>query len=52
MAGNHGAGKGDTYRKIDYDKWSKNYDKIFKKKVRRNNVSKTNSTKHGRTTSK
>lgn len=25
------AGKGDSYRKIDYKKWSENYDKIFKK---------------------
>ena len=26
------AGKGDTYRKVDYKKWSENYDEIFRKK--------------------
>lgn len=31
MEGKHGAGKGDTYRKLDYEKWSHNYDMIFKK---------------------
>lgn len=31
MEGKHGAGKGDIYRKIDYDLWSRNYDMIFKK---------------------
>lgn len=30
--GMHGAGKGDTYRKIDYQKWSDNWDAIFKPK--------------------
>jgi hypothetical protein len=25
------AGKGDTYRPVDWKKWSDNYDKIFKK---------------------
>jgi len=33
----HSAGKGDTYRRIDYKKWSENYDKIFKKKVKKQN---------------
>lgn len=32
MEGEHGAGKGDTYRKLDYDKWSKGWDMIFAKK--------------------
>jgi hypothetical protein len=36
MEGIHGAGKGDTYRKVDYNEWSKNYDAIFGKKVKKN----------------
>jgi hypothetical protein len=32
MSGKHSAGKGDRYRKVDYDLWSKNWDSIFKKK--------------------
>ncbi len=32
MEGNHGAGKGDTYRHVDYQKWSDNWDAIFGKK--------------------
>ena len=51
MYGNNGAGKGDTYRKLDYDMWSKNYDAIFKK-VRKKNGNKTSSTNDRRTTSK
>lgn len=37
MEGIHGAGKGDTYRKLDYDKWSRGWDAIFagKKKKRK-----------------
>ena len=27
-------GKGDTYRPVDYKKYSENYNKIFNKKVR------------------
>lgn len=34
MGGKHGAGKGDTYRKLDYEKWSRNYDEIFRKDKR------------------
>ena len=30
--GVHGAGKGDSYRTIDYKKWSDNWDAIFGKK--------------------
>lgn len=30
--GQHGAGKGDSYRQVDYSKYSKNWDKIFKPK--------------------
>lgn len=32
MERNHGAGKGDTYRPVDYQKWSENWDAIFGKK--------------------
>jgi hypothetical protein len=32
MEGNNGAGKGDTYRPVDYQKWSTNWDAIFGKK--------------------
>jgi len=32
MEGNHGAGKGDSYRPVDYQKWSANWDAIFGKK--------------------
>lgn len=37
MEGKHGAGKGDTYRKIDYEKWSRNYDEIFRKDKKNGN---------------
>lgn len=30
--GTHGAGKGDTYRQLDMEKYRKNYDAIFGKK--------------------
>ena len=30
--GIHGAGKGDTYRQLDYKKWSEGWDAIFGKK--------------------
>jgi hypothetical protein len=32
MEGNNGAGKGDTYRPVDYQKWSTNWVAIFGKK--------------------
>jgi hypothetical protein len=32
MEGNHGAGKGDSYRPVDPKKWSENWDRIFGKK--------------------
>jgi len=32
MERNHGAGKGDQYRPVDYQKWSENWDAIFGKK--------------------
>ena len=32
MEGRHGAGKGDTYRQVDQQKWSENWDAIFSKK--------------------
>lgn len=36
MSRKHSAGKGDTYRKVDYKKWSQNWDKIFCKKEKKN----------------
>ena len=38
MEGMHGAGKGDTYRPVDYQKWSDNWDKIFGKKTKKGKV--------------
>jgi len=35
MEGIHGAGKGDSYRPVDYQKWSDNWDKIFGTKARK-----------------
>ena len=35
MEGSSGAGKGDTYRKVDQKQWSVNWDKIFGKKPRK-----------------
>lgn len=32
MKSNDGVGKGDRYRKVDYNKWSTNYDYIFRRK--------------------
>ena len=29
MEGKHGAGKGDEYRPVDFEKYGKNYDAIF-----------------------
>ena len=31
MSSKHSAGKGDTYRYVDHDKYSKNYDLILSK---------------------
>lgn len=36
MSRKHNAGKGDTYRPVDYKKWSENWDKIFTKKGKKN----------------
>jgi hypothetical protein len=38
MEGTHGAGKGDTYRPVDYQKWSDNWDRIFGKKTKKGKV--------------
>jgi len=38
MEGIHGAGKGDTYRPVDYQKWSDNWDKIFGNKTKKGKV--------------
>lgn len=35
MEGKNGAGKGDTYRHVDQQKWSENWDAIFGKKQRK-----------------
>lgn len=43
MSRKHSAGKGDTYRKVDYNKWSKNWDKIFLKKGKKENAKSNNS---------
>lgn len=32
MSKDNGAGKGDSYRPVDYKKYSENYDRIFGKK--------------------
>lgn len=32
MEGIHGAGKGDSYRQVNYATYCKNWDKIFNKK--------------------
>jgi len=32
MGGKHSAGKGDTYRPVDWEQYSKNWDDIFGKK--------------------
>jgi|Laugresu1bdmlbsd_1035121.scaffolds.fasta_scaffold129437_1 hypothetical protein len=29
MEGKHGAGKGDSYRPVDFDKYGKNYEAVF-----------------------
>lgn len=41
MSGKHSAGKGDRYRPVDYKKWSENWDKIFNKKIKPKNKTKT-----------
>ena len=33
------AGKGDTYRKVNQDKWDKNWEKVFGDKHRKRNTS-------------
>ena len=38
----HDSGKGDSYRKLDYQKWSDNWDAIFKKKTRKQASKKPN----------
>ena len=37
MGGQHGAGKGDKYRRVDLDKYRENYEKIFGKKKGKTN---------------
>lgn len=50
MEGIHGAGKGDTYRRVNWDKYSENYDKIFNKKGKKNGTN--HRTDDGRTTNR
>lgn len=38
MSNKHSAGKGDTYRHINYETWSKNWDAIFDKKKKQSNI--------------
>jgi len=33
MSRKHDAGKGDTFRPVDWEKYSRNWDKIFKKGI-------------------
>ena len=40
MSRKHGAGKGDTYRKVDQDRYRENYEKIFGKKKKKTNPKK------------
>ena len=50
MEGKHGAGKGDTYRAVDWKQYSENYDRIFGKKG--NNNDSNNRIGDGRTTNR
>jgi hypothetical protein len=50
MEGKHGAGKGDAYRRVDWDKYSENYDRIFGKKGNDNDS--TSRIDDGRTTNR
>ena len=45
MEGNNGAGKGDTYRPVDYQKWSANWDAIFGKKTNKKKTTKKKKSK-------
>ena len=42
MGGQHNAGKGDKYRKVDLEKYRENYEKIFAKKKKKVNNGKRN----------
>ena len=46
MEGTHGAGKGDSYRHVNYASWCKNWDEIFKKDVKATKRKSSNSKKH------
>lgn len=52
MGGKHGAGKGDTYRRVDQQQYAENYDKIFEKKKdkKKNEKHSTSKTKQRRRT--
>ena len=50
MGGKHSAGKGDTYRPVDWEQYSKNWDAIFKKKGKiKNEQHSINRTRNRRT---
>jgi hypothetical protein len=40
MEGIHGAGKGDSYRNVNYKIYCKNWDKIFSKKKKKKKLTK------------
>lgn len=48
MGGQHGAGKGDKYRKVDLDKYRENYEKIFGSKKGKKNEHSNRKTKQRR----
>ena len=48
MGGQHGAGKGDKYRKVDLDKYRENYEKIFGSKKGKKNEHSDRKTKQRR----
>jgi len=53
MGGQHHAGKGDKYRKVDLDKYRENYEKIFgSKKGKKNNEHSDRKTKQRRRNSR
>ena len=52
MGGQHGAGKGDKYRKVDLDKYRENYEKIFGSKKGKKNEHSDRKTKQRRRNSR
>ena len=52
MGGQHGAGKGDKYRKVDREAYSKNYEAIFGKKKGKKKLKKLKENKKKKTKGK